>query len=89
VAAGDDVAHRAHAWAFDLGGEDAAGGAEFLAAVQMLVFEAGRLAPHEAEQAPDRDMLRVLLLAYPGGLVGSGRGDVRCGATSPRPSSGH
>ena len=41
---GDDVAHRPDAGPLDLGGQDPARGAELLAAVEVLVLEAGQLA---------------------------------------------
>ena len=56
---GDDVAHRPDAGPLDLRGQDAAAGAQLLAAVQVLVLEAGQLALDEAEPAPGRDALRV------------------------------
>jgi hypothetical protein len=55
----DDVAHRADAGALDLGGQDATLRAEFLAAVQVLVLEAGQLAFDEAEPAAGGDALRI------------------------------
>ena len=60
---GDDVAHRPDAGAFDLRGQDPAGGAELLAPVQVFVLEAGQLALDEAEPASDRHALGVPTLA--------------------------
>ena len=57
---GDDVAHRADAGAFDLLGQDAAGGAQLLAPVEVFVLEAGQLAPDESEPSSDGDALGVL-----------------------------
>ena len=57
---GDDVAHRPDARPLDLRGQDAAAGAEFLAPVEVLVFEAGEVAPDEPEPPPDPDALRIL-----------------------------
>src|SRR4029077_4336877 len=56
---GDDVAHRPDARPLDLGGQDAALGAQLLAAVQVLVLEAGQLTLDEPEPPPHRDTLRV------------------------------
>jgi hypothetical protein len=64
-----DVAHRPDARPLDLGGQDAALGAQLLAAVEVLVLEAGQLAPYEAEAPAGRDALRV---AHAGPVEGAG-----------------
>lgn len=56
---GHDVAHRPDARPFDLGGQDPARRAQFLAPVEVLVLEAGQDARAEPEPAPDRHPLRV------------------------------
>jgi hypothetical protein len=60
---GHDVAHRPHPGTFDLRGQQPAGGAELLAAVQSLVLEArqpDRMVGRPAEPAPRRHALRVV-----------------------------
>ncbi len=56
---GDDVAHRPDTRPLDLRGQDPAAGAELLAAIQVLVLEAGQLALDEAEPPPRRHPLRI------------------------------
>ena len=61
---GDDVTHRPDARSFDLARQDLGGRAEFLAPLEMLVFEAGELRGARggrtpAEPAADRHALRV------------------------------
>jgi hypothetical protein len=56
---GDDVAHRSDPRALDLVDQDPAGGAEFLAPVQVLVLEAGQHPARVPEPPPHRDPLRV------------------------------
>src|SRR3954471_22256767 len=52
----DDVAHRSHAGAFDLGGEDGARcRVLLLAAVEVLLLIAGEHSMREAEPSPERD----------------------------------
>ncbi|MEO3791802.1 hypothetical protein ABGB14_16470 [Nonomuraea sp. B10E15] len=66
---GDDVAHGAHAGAFDLGGEDPA--PAFLALFEALVLEARQGGARPAEAAAHRDALGV---AGAGPVEGPGDG---------------